>query len=372
VSNLSSLPEITDGDASGLYLRPLCAAMSHGSVAATIGGAWAGFDGVEVVLRKGPVVSTAQCPVPDLHIWAAAQALAVKDRVETLFARITEPRPPFAGIDLASPRIMGVLNVTPDSFSDGGDYATPPLAIARARDLANSGAVILDIGGESTRPGSDMVDESEEMRRIIPVFEALKGVDTGAVLPALSVDSRKASVMEAALMAGAVIINDISALDNDGDSLKVAARNGCHVVLMHCRGEPKTMQAAPAYDHPVTEIYDYLETRINACEAAGIDRSRIAIDPGIGFGKALEHNLSIMSNMSLFHGLGCPILIGVSRKSFIGHITGEKNPKARLTGSIAAMISGLAQGVQMLRVHDVAATHQAIAVWQAINQNKDA
>ncbi|MBT7644084.1 MAG: dihydropteroate synthase, partial [Rhodospirillales bacterium] len=259
--------------------------------------------------------------------------------------------------------------VTPDSFSDGGDFATPPLAIARGRDLANSGAVILDIGGESTRPGSDMVDESEEMRRIIPVFEALKGVEPGAVL---SVDSRKASVMEAALKAGAAIINDISALDNDGDSLKVAARNGCHVVLMHCRGEPKTMQAAPAYDHPVTEIYDYLETRINACEAAGIDRSRIAIDPGIGFGKALEHNLSIMSNLSLFHGLGCPILIGVSRKSFIGHITGEKNPKARLTGSIAAMISGLAQGVQMLRVHDVAATHQAIAVWQAINQNKDA
>ena len=369
MSNLSSLPNIADGDASGLYLRPLCGAMSHDAMAATIGGAWAGFDSIEVVLRKGPVVSTAQCSVADLHIWAAAQVLGVKDHVENLFARITDPRTPFAGIDLSSPRIMGVLNVTPDSFSDGGDFATPPLAIARGRDLANSGAVILDIGGESTRPGSDMVDESEEMRRIIPVFEALKGVEPGAVL---SVDSRKASVMEAALKAGAAIINDISALDNDGDSLKVAARNGCHVVLMHCRGEPKTMQAAPAYDHPVTEIYDYLETRINACEAAGIDRSRIAIDPGIGFGKALEHNLSIMSNLSLFHGLGCPILIGVSRKSFIGHITGEKNPKARLTGSIAAMISGLAQGVQMLRVHDVAATHQAIAVWQAINQNKDA
>ncbi len=173
--------------------------------------------------------------------------------------------------------------------------------------------------------------------------------------------------MEEAIAAGARIINDISALAGDGRALAVAASSGADVILMHCRGEPKTMQEAPAYDQPPLEIFDYLEGRIQACEAAGIGRARIAVDPGIGFGKALAHNLAILSHLSLFQGLGCPVLVGVSRKNFIGHITGEERPKARLPGSLAATMAGLNQGVQMVRVHDAAETRQAMQVWHAIH-----
>jgi len=351
-------------DLSTIYLRPLCGAVAVARPAARIGGAWAGFDQVEVVVRDGGDTTTGRGCLDELAAWAAGLGRDHKVRIECLLARLTDHRPAFAGISFDEPRIMGVLNVTPDSFSDGGDYATPEAAIARGNEHARNGAVILDIGGESTRPGSDPVTAAEEARRVVPVVEGLVGAGSGAVI---SIDSRKAEVMADAVAAGASIINDISALSGDDHALAVAADLSVGVILMHCQGEPKTMQAAPAYIHPPAEIFDYLEGRIESCEAAGIGRDRIAVDPGIGFGKSLEHNLAILSHLSLFQGLGCAVLIGVSRKSFIGHITGEERPKALLPGSVAATVVGLNQGVQMVRAHDVAETRQAVAVWRAIH-----
>ncbi len=358
------LSELHPTDNAAIYLRPLCGSVGVVRPAARIGGAWAGFEQVEILLREGGNTVTGRGSLDDLKAWTMGPGLVHKPRIDCLLSRITEPRPDFAGLSLDQPSIMGVVNVTPDSFSDGGDYATPEAAMARGMAQARAGAAILDIGGESTRPGSEPVGGGEESGRAVPVIKALAGTDPGAVI---SIDSRKAEVMERAVAAGATIINDISALAGDKRALAVAAELGVAVILMHCRGEPKTMQAAPAYDHPPAEIFDYLEGRIEACAAAGIARESIAIDPGIGFGKSLEHNLVILSHLSLFHGLGCAILIGVSRKSFIGHITGEEQPKARLPGSIAATMAGLNQGVQMVRAHDVAETRQAMEVWRAIH-----
>jgi dihydropteroate synthase len=359
----ASVFDLNPTDSSVLYLRPLCGAVAVARPAARIGGAWAGFDQVEVVVRDGGDTTTGRGSLDDLAAWTAGLGGDHKARIECLLARLTDRRPAFAGICFDEPRIMGVLNVTPDSFSDGGDYATSEAAIARGAEHSRTGAAILDIGGESTRPGSDPVAAVEEARRVVPVIKALAGTGSGAVI---SIDSRKAEVMAEAVAAGASIINDISALSGDDRALAVAAELGVEVILMHCQGEPKTMQAAPAYIHPPAEIFDYLEGRIKACEAAGIGRDRIAVDPGIGFGKSLEHNLAILSQLSLFQGLGCAVLIGVSRKSFIGHITGEERPKARFPGSVAATVAGLNQGVQMVRAHDVAETRQAVEVWRAI------
>ena len=359
------LSDLHPTDSTAIYLRPLCGAVAVARPAARIGGTWAGFDQVEVVARHGGNSATGRGSVDDLTAWSAGLGRDHRARIDSLLARLTDQRPAFAGLSFDEPLIMGVLNITPDSFSDGGDYATPEAAIARGQAHCRAGAAILDIGGESTRPGSDPVAAAEEQRRVVPVIEALAGAGSGAVI---SIDSRKAEVMEKAVTAGASIINDISALAGDQRSLAVAADLGVGVILMHCQGEPKTMQAAPAYDHPPAEIFDYLEARIAACEAVGIGRARIAVDPGIGFGKSLEHNLAILSHLSLFHGLGCAVLIGPSRKSFIGHITGEQHPKARFPGSMAATVAGLNQGVQMVRAHDTAETRQAVEVWRAIHQ----
>ena len=351
-------------DRSTIYLRPICGVVAAARPAARIGGAWAGFDEVEVLVRDGKDTMTGRGGLDDLAAWANCVGRDHKGRIECLLARLTCQRPAFAGISFDEPRIMGVLNVTPDSFSDGGDYATPETAIARGNEHTRNGAAVLDIGGESTRPGSCLVPSVEEAKRVVPVVEALVGTGSGAVI---SIDSRKAEVMVKAVGAGASIINDISALSGDDRALAVARTLGVAVILMHCQGEPKTMQAAPAYINPPAEIFDYLEGRIEACLAAGISRANIAVDPGIGFGKSLEHNLAILSHLSLFQGLGCVVLIGVSRKSFIGHITGEERPKARLPGSVAATVVGLNQGVQMVRAHDVSETRQAVGVWWAIH-----
>jgi dihydropteroate synthase len=356
------LSQLKPTETSKLYLRPICAPPGVTGPAARIAGAWVGFDGVEVIQRDGPSALAARTDIAGLAAWAGTLEAAQRARIESLLARLTDPRPDFAGIAMDVPALMGVLNVTPDSFSDGGDFAAAEDAIARGRALRDAGAAILDIGGESTRPGSDPVPAQEESRRVVPVIEALAGEGV------ISIDSRKAVVMERAVAAGAAIINDISALAGDDGALSLAARLGVPVILMHCRGEPKTMQVAPAYDHPPGEIFDYLETRIADCEAAGIPRGNIAVDPGIGFGKALEHNLAILSHLSLFHGLGCPVLIGVSRKSFIPLIAGQSAPKERLPGSLAAMLAGLGQGVQLVRAHDIAETGQALAVWRAIHE----
>jgi dihydropteroate synthase len=279
-----------------------------------------------------------------------------------ILSAITAPRVPIGGLSLDRPRIMGVVNVTPDSFSDGGLLAGPEDAIAHALGLAREGADILDIGGESTRPDSDPVSEDEEAARVLPVIEGLK--DAG---PLISVDTRKSAIMKKAASAGAHILNDVSALTHDPNSLKVAAESGLPVVLMHAQGDPKTMQEDPVYANVLLEVYDTLSARIAACDAAGIDRSRIIADPGIGFGKTLQHNLELLRGLSLFHGLGVALLLGASRKRFIGTLSDEPDPRVREPGSIAAALAGIAQGVQLVRVHDVAATRQALSVWCAIN-----
>lgn len=267
----------------------------------------------------------------------------------------------FAGIVLDRPRIMGVVNVTPDSFSDGGEAFLTTAAIDRGRRMLDDGADIIDVGGESTRPGAEAVDAAEECRRVVPVIAALAG--DGAVV---SVDTRHTEVMEAALAAGARIVNDVTALSGEARSLAVVASSAAAVVLMHMQGEPRTMQDAPRYADAAGEVAAWLATRIAACEAAGIARDRIAVDPGIGFGKTVDHNIDIIARLSLYRPIGCPLVIGVSRKSFIGRLGRMEPPKQRLGGSIAAGLAAVAGGADIVRVHDVAETRQALAVWQAI------
>ena len=274
---------------------------------------------------------------------------------------LTTTRAPWAGFDLSRPVIMGIVNVTPDSFSDGGDHDSAEAAIAHGRRLLSEGADILDIGGESTRPGAEPVPVGTEIARVVPVIRAL--AVEGAVI---SIDTCHAAVMKAAAAAGARIINDVTALTGDPDSLTVAAATGLPVVLMHIKGEPQTMQVAPHYNDVGQEVFDWLSARIDAAVAAGVARDRIAIDPGIGFGKDLSHNVDLLARTTALHGLGCPILIGVSRKRFIAGLSKGEPPKDRVAGSIATALHTLGQGAHILRVHDVAATVQAVAVWQAL------
>lgn len=274
---------------------------------------------------------------------------------------LTTPRSRIAGLSLDRPRIMGIVNVTPDSFSDGGLHATVEAAIAHGLKLAEEGADILDIGGESTRPGADYVPAEEELRRVLPVIAGLRA-RTDALI---SIDTRKAEVMRQAAVAGADILNDVSALTHDPDAMAVAASSGLPVILMHAQGDPRTMNDNPQYSDVVLDVFDFLEERIAACEAAGIARAKIVADPGIGFGKHLHHNVAVMAGLSLYHALGVPVLLGASRKKLIDHISDVPNPRDRVPGSIAAALVGAAQGVQIVRVHDVAATRQALNVWQA-------
>lgn len=267
-----------------------------------------------------------------------------------------------AGLKLDRPRLMGIVNVTPDSFSDGGQFQAAGAAIAHGLRLAEEGADILDIGGESTRPGAETVSVQEELDRVIPVIEGLAGRTD---VP-LSIDTRKPEVMQAAIRAGAAMINDVSALTFWDGSLETAASLQVPVILMHAQGTPQTMQAAPHYDDVVGEVMAFLKARLEACIAAGMAKSGLVIDPGIGFGKTLDHNLTLLAHLGRFHELGVPILVGASRKSFIHALAGVPAAEARLPGSLAAGLAAVAAGVQLLRVHDVAATRQALTVWQAI------
>ena len=265
-------------------------------------------------------------------------------------------------IDLAhGPHLMGIINVTPDSFSDGGQFIDPKRAIEHGMLLVSEGAAILDIGGESTRPGSETVSVDEEITRVIPVIEGLK--NCGAVI---SVDTRNAATMTAAVKAGATMVNDVTALTHDPKSLSVVAGLGINVCLMHMQGDPKTMQVAPHYENVVEEVYAYLSARIDACRAAGVAQDKIIVDPGIGFGKNLDHNLKLLQNLDKLQSFGVAVLLGVSRKSFISKIMNSNAPDDRLAGSLAAALWGLQQGVQIFRVHDVAETKQAFAVLQSI------
>ena len=293
----------------------------------------------------------------------------IEDRFDEDMARqwaaLTSPRPALQlgerTIRLDQPQVMGIVNVTPDSFSDGGLFADSNAAAEAGADMARDGAAIVDVGGESTRPGAKTVWEGDEIERIAPVIRQLAAGGT-----AVSADTRKAVVMTAALEAGARMINDVSALTYDDRSAGVIAASSAPVVLMHHKGAPETMQDNPRYDDVLVEVYLWLEERIQAAEGAGIARGKILIDPGFGFGKNVAHNLELMNGLALFHSLGCPLAVGASRKRTIGALSGEAPVDRRLGGSIAFAIKAAEQGGQILRVHDVFETVQALRIWRGL------
>ena len=264
-------------------------------------------------------------------------------------------------IRLDQPQVMGIVNITPDSFSDGGQFADSASAADAGADMASEGAAIVDVGGESTRPGASLVWEDDEIERAIPVIKRL-----AAGGGAISADTRKADVMTAALEAGARMINDVSALTYDDRSASVIAAAGVPVVLMHHKGAPETMQDDPRYDDVLVEVYSWLEERIQTAVEAGIKRECILIDPGFGFGKNVAHNLELMNGLALFHSLGCPVVVGASRKRTIGALSGEAPADQRLGGSIAFALKAAEQGAQLLRVHDVPETVQALRIWRGL------
>ncbi|MCC5955687.1 MAG: dihydropteroate synthase [Natronohydrobacter sp.] len=278
------------------------------------------------------------------------------------------PPAPLCSLDWTRPRIMGILNVTPDSFSDGGRFAGFDTARRHAAQLVAEGADILDIGGESTRPGAVEVPIDEEIARTAPLIRSLRA--DGLRVP-ISIDTRKAAVAAAAIEAGADFVNDVSALTWDRDMGRVVAEAGVPLCLMHAQGTPQTMQLNPQYSDVTLDVYDWLAAAKLRASAAGIAPDRVILDPGIGFGKTLEHNLALIQRLGMLHDLGCVILLGASRKRFIGTVSGVEEAGARMAGSLAVALHGAAQGAQILRVHDVAETRQALALWQALNNRTD-
>jgi dihydropteroate synthase len=340
------------------YLRPtgfVDAPFGHDGKVARLAGGLLWFASVE---RIGPE-GTELIPVEGIEARLGGDERAV-------WERLTSARAPLKlggrVIRLDQPQVAGIVNVTPDSFSDGGLHGAAEAAIGAGHAMAAAGAALIDVGGESTRPGAQAVWEGDEIQRVEPVVRALAAAGT-----AVSLDTRKAAVMEAGLAAGAAMINDVSALTFDPRAADAVARAGCPVVLMHHQGPPETMQDNPRYDRPVLlEIYDWLEARIEAAVAAGIVRERILVDPGFGFGKTVQHNLALINGLALLHGLGCPIMLGASRKRTIGALSNEAPADRRLAGSLALALKGAEQGAQLLRVHDVPETVQALRVWRGL------
>ena len=338
------------GGRGATYWRPLLqTGPARPDGALVLGHGWCWFTDVERIERDGPSAVHSE-----VH-----PAAALPPDIRT---RLTAPRAPVAGLALDSPRIMAILNTTPDSFSDGGQHEGTEAALAHALRLADAGADMIDVGGESTRPGAETVPEDAEIARTVPVVAALTQRWAGPV----SIDTRKAGVARAAVAAGAALINDVSAMTHDSAMATAMARSGGPVCLMHMGGEPATMQEAPRYDDVLLDVYDHLAARIDAATDAGIARAGIVIDPGIGFGKTLDHNLTLLRDVAAFHALGLPVLIGASRKRFIGTITGVETAGARVAGSIAVALHVAQRGVQILRVHDIAATRQAVAMAMAL------
>lgn len=325
-------------------LRPICDATG-------------GEDGAS--LAGGPVCFKR---VETLGYDRASRRLPLKSLSPDALGDLTRPRAAILDVTMDFPRIMGVLNVTPDSFSDGGTDDGVDAAVARGLKMVEEGADFLDIGGESTRPGAAPVSIAEEQGRVLPVIE---GLLAGGVTTPISIDTRNAATARAAFQAGARLFNDVSALSHDPDSLAFAAEAGATVCLMHASGDPRTMQDDPTYRNVLIDIFAYLESRVTACVEAGIAREKIIVDPGIGFGKTVQHNLTILCGLSAFQGLGVPVLIGASRKGFIGKLSGEGIAAKRAPGSIAAALVAAGQGAQIIRAHDVAETRQALAVWTA-------
>ena len=326
------------------YIRPILqSGPGRPAGAFCLGGGWTWFTHVEVLSRDS-----------DVRV-ASAQEMS-----EAEHAALTLPRSDVSSLSMDKPRVMGILNVTPDSFSDGGKHNTLETALEGAR--AMSGADILDIGGESTRPGAEVVAEHEEIERTAPVIEALR---TSGVTTTLSIDTRKAEVAKAALDAGADLVNDVSGFTYDQRMAPLCASADAPVCIMHAQGDPATMQNDPHYENVLLDVYDFLAQRVEALIAQGVSKDRIIVDPGIGFGKTLEHNLTLLARLSLFHSLGVPLLLGASRKRFIGTISGEDVAARRMPGSLAVALAALKHGTQIVRVHDVPESVQAIALWRA-------
>lgn len=344
-----------------IYLRPtgfVDAPFGHDGKVAHLAGGMLWFSAVEIISEDG--VELASVSEIETRLDGLGQKAA------TAWANLTSQRAPLQlgsrTVRLDQTQIAGIVNATPDSFSDAGQFADSETAIAAGHEMAAAGAAIVDVGGESTRPGAREVWEGDEAARIVPVIDRLASAGV-----AVSADTRKATVMEHAIAAGAAMINDVSALTWDDRATEVVARAGCAVVLMHHQGSPETMQNDPRYDRPVLlEVYDWLEARVAAAVDAGIARERIIVDPGFGFGKTVQHNLQLMNGLAMLHGLGCPIMLGASRKRTIGALANEAPVDRRLGGSIALALKAVDQGVQLLRVHDVPETLQALRVWRGL------
>lgn len=342
------------------YLRPLGLlwgndarlAVQEGRAGRLAGGSGA-FTSAELIRRDARRIERTHHTFAEL---ARSSEAALRRRLHAL----TAPRDAVAGLAMDAPQVMGIINVTPDSFSDGGDTPDPSAAVALGRRFAEAGADILDVGGESTRPGSDGVPEDVERSRVVPVIEALSGLGHR-----VSVDTRKSAIMEAAIGAGAVMINDVSALRFDENSRAAVARLKLPTILMHAQGDPKTMQINPTYDDVVLDVFDSLEAAIEGAAGAGVPRALLLADPGIGFGKTFRQNLDVLRSLAIYHGLGVPLVVGASRKAFIGALTGVKAAKDRVPGSLAVALAAAAQGAQILRVHDVRETLEAVRVWRA-------
>jgi len=345
-----------------IYLRPTAfidSPIGFDGAAQRLAGTLLWFSAVEIIAPGAP---KRLVPVSTIE-----QELAVLGTpAQQQWRHLTTPRAPLQigsrTVRLDQPQVMGIVNATPDSFSDGGAYPDPEAALAAAHAMTAAGAAIVDVGGESTRPGAQPVFEGDEEQRVMPIVRPLAA--SGA---AVSIDTRKAGIAALALQAGAGLVNDVSALTFDPRMAQVVARAGCAVVLMHHQGQPETMQDAPRYDGPVTlAVFDWLAERIAAAEAAGIERSRVIVDPGIGFGKTLQHNLELMNNLALLHGLGCPVMVGASRKRTIGALSNEAPADQRLGGSLTLALKAVEQGAQIVRVHDVDETVQALRVWRGL------
>jgi len=363
------IAEALRSPAARLHLRPTAfidAPFGYDGQALRLAGGLIWFSAVEAIVADGGRrPASALVPVAELDAFIEALPGDHPARARALIERITAPRAALTlgdrTVRLDQPQAMAILNLTPDSFSDGGRIADAAEGADRAVAMAADGAAIIDIGGESTRPGAQPVWEGDEIARVVPLIERLRlsGI-------ALSIDTRKAAVMAAALGAGAHMVNDVSALLWDPRSAAVVAGSAVPVVLMHHKGTPETMQAEARYADPLIEVYEWLEQRVAAVEATGVPRARILVDPGIGFGKQLRHSLAILNGLSLFHGLGCGIVLGASRKRLVGALANEAPVEARLGGSLAIALLGASQGAQLLRVHDVFETVQALRVWRGL------
>ena len=367
-SELAALPDTTR-----VYCQPACfVERPHGldGRVARIGDGMLWFSAWQLTVR-GPEIAKREAlvPVEAMAEWIAAMPDELAHQAATQVAAVSAPRAPLSigarTVRLNEPQIMGILNVTPDSFSDGGRYGDPEPAANVGFDMAAAGAAIIDVGGESTRPGAKPVWEGDEKERVIPVIERLANAGV-----AISIDTRKAAVMEAALAAGAGLINDVAALAYDDRALAVAAKAACPVVLMHAPSQKSDPhEGGGAYADVALDVFDWLAARIEAVVNGGVLRANIIVDPGLGFGKGVDDNLRLMNALPLFHALGCPLLLGISRKRFIGAVDGEVEADERLGGSVALTALGAQAGVQLHRVHDIMQSRQALRIWRAMRDS---